>query len=300
MDTKHFELLFRPTWFCSAILAHTWDVLNTSERIILMIYLIKNGSIPDNLKTKALKDSNPIIRMLAVKGSHISEEDDPELFTALQNDESPFVRAAMQADDFFDFARLIPLSHIERLGVIALSKHINAGEFAKFIFDGLQNNLISEKEATKLIIEFVRNPNLHKGLEYEAYDGMDWHTKKENFEAIWNLTTCTPPIVHFIIAEEYPLKTSDNDTIPKKILEQMNQDILEILIWRGCEPLLELIEKNPERFDEEIKKEARRSKETYYKYGKKERSELEELFIELNKLRAEMNERLDALTSQST
>jgi len=267
-----------------------------------MLYLIKNGSIPDNLKVKALKDSNPIIRMLAVKGSHISEKDAPELYTDLKDDESPFVRAAMHACFIIDPEALIPLSHIERLGVIALSEGIYEVEFAKFIFEGLQNNLISENEATQLIVEFVRNPNLHKGIEDKAYDGFDWHTKKETFEAIWNLTTCTPHSVHYIIAAEYPLKTGNNDTIPRKFLKQMSKDTLKILVWRGCEPLLELIEKNPELYDKEIKEEALSFKEIDDKFNKfkKKSRELEELFIELNELRSEINERLDTLSEQIT
>jgi hypothetical protein len=265
--------------------------------------MLHTDGLSDELKNKALSDSNPVIRMLAVKNSHISESDEPELHAKLKSDKSPFVRAAMHARNIlafpYDLNDLRNLSHIERLGAIALSDSISETNFAKFIIEGMKNQLFSEKEAAELVLEFVRNPNLHRGLKIKPSDGMDWHSRKENFEAIWNLTTCTSPMVHIPIAAEYPIVWGDNDTFPNDIFGRMNQEALMEIVWRGYKPLIDKINKNPERFNEEIQKAARDYSELETTLETQERSEeYEEFFKELKELRSEVNERLDAMANQ--
>jgi hypothetical protein len=301
MDTKHFEILLRPTWFCRKLLVEIWNDLNTSERIDLMLHF---GSLPAELKEKALNDSNPVIRMLAAKACDISESSDPELYEKLKADKSPFVRATLYTKGLFpdsfeyELDALIKLSHVERLGAIALSDFISGKPFAKFICEGLQNQSFSEKEAAQLVIEFVRNPKLNRGMERESLDGMHWHTRKGNFDAIWNLTTCTTPKVHLIIALEYPLKFGFSNTIPEEMFERMSKESLRQLVWRGHKPLLKLIEENPEQFDEEINNAAQDFAEIEDKLERQEPSEVDELSMELKEFRDEVNNRLDTIANQ--
>ncbi len=299
MNTKQLELLLRPTRFCAALLAQTWDVLNASQRIDLMLQL---DELSDELKYKALKDSNSVVRMLAVTKTLIEflEDEEPELYAKLINDKSPLVRAAMNADKLSllsdsSFKDLIPLSHFQRLGVIALSDTIGETFFAKFIIEGLRNQHISEDEAAQLITEFVRNPNFHGGLDSEPLDDDVLDAIRRDFEAIWNLTTCTPEEVHYIIAQEYPLKFGFGNTIPSEIFKKMSQYALEMIVLRGCEPLLKDIEKNPEQFDEEIRNTVQHSAELRNRSQSRESSEGEKFLEELKEFRSEINEKLNTI-----
>ena len=299
MDTKHFELLLRPTTFGTFLPTEVWDDLNTLERIDLITFL---DCIPNELVDKALKDSNPVIRMLALSICGISEEHDVDWDQVLEADKFPFISAALHARRFFptppaldDF---IKLNHIQRLGAIALSDCISENHFAKFICEGLQKKLFSEEEAAELLFEFVKNPWLHRELRSGPLNADDWHTKSKDFEAIWNLTTCTPPEVHYAIAAENPFERGLHDSIPRKILDRMSQDALEALAYRGYEPLLKLIKQNPKRYAEKVQEAA----QTYFELQRSneimEPTDSGGLSAKLNKFRSEVNERFDKIENQ--
>lgn len=299
METKHFELLLRPTSFGTFLLTEVWDDLNTLERIDLMTSL---DCIPNELVDKALKDSNPVIRMLALWICGFSEEHDVDWDQVLEADKFPFISAALHARRFFptppaldDFIKLI---HIQRLGAIALSDCISEKHFAKFICEGLQKKLFSEKEAAELVFEFVKNPWLNRELRSGPLNGDDWHTKSKDFEAIWNLTTCTPPEVHYAIAAEYPFEWGLQDTIPRKILDRMSQDALEALAYRGYEPLLKLIKQNPKRYDKKVQEVAQASAELRDNDEIIEPLYSDESIAKLRKFRSEVNERFDKIDNQ--
>lgn len=307
MDTKHFELLLRRTRFGHAILNEAWDGLTVKERIELLLHLIPLGSSPRELITKALNDPSPVVRMLAVKGSCISKQD-PDLYAKVQSDPSPLVRAALALNDgglIFDLKGLLSMPQIERLGVIALSDPSIDGEnFAQFIVDNLQNKAISESEAAELVDEFVRNPHAIFEVEAEPIDikdGIEWYSRNKGFTDIWNLTTCTPFPVHRAVAWKYPLYTGDGDTIPDEMLGRMSVQALEALVFRGHKPLLDRLEKNPEQFDERVRKAieaAAIGEDGTGKGGTRPESEIGELREELNELRTEMRELFQALRNQ--
>lgn len=298
MDTKHFELLLRQTRFSKALLVEIWDGMTLMERIDLLLYLGQFGSAPKELLKKAVEDSNPVIRMLAVKSSYISERDEPELYSKLRADKSLFVKAALSDTEIFTYAEdTPPLSHMERLGIIALSTVISEEFFANYITEGLQGNKISEDEAAELVTEVVRNPKFIRGLDREPTDGLDWYSIRKDFEAIWNLTTCTPIKVHHVIAWEYPLKISDIDFVPDALLDRMSQHALEAVAFRQHIPLLIRIKNNPDQFDKKILDAAHNGAE----FDQKDRGtsfDIDTLHNEFSKLRADLQERLDALTQQ--
>jgi hypothetical protein len=300
MDTKHFELLLRRTRFCGAILFEIWDGLTLNERIDLLLHLGQFGSAPKELLKKAVEDSNPVIRMLAVKSGYISEGYEPELYSKLRTDKSPFVKAALNDTGFFTNTEdEPPLSHMERLGIIALSTVISEESFANYITEGLESKKISEDEAAELVTEFVRNPNYIKSLYREPMDGLDHYTIHKEFEAIWNLTTCTPIKVHSVIAWEYPLEISDVDFVPDELLDRMSQYALEAVAFRQHIPLLKRIEENPDQFDKKILDAAHNGAEFDQK-DRKTSSGIDELRNEFSEFRAELQERLDALTQLIT
>lgn len=300
VNKEHIELFFRPTVFSQTILAEIWDALSLLERINLLLCLRgSSGLMVKELRIKTLKDPSPVVRMLAVKCTYISEDDEPELYAGLKADPSALVRAAVTQQHisyFITAENLGPLSHIERLGLIALSDSLNEEDFAQFIVDGLRNQTLPEEEAAELVCEFVRNPNLSAGFDREPADGLDWYSMQKDFEAIWDLTTCTPPRVHQAIAWEYPLEVCDN-SISDEMLNRMNESVIEALVWCRYRPLLKLLESTPERFSDKIKKAAQQSANKN-KIKKNAHSELDILREELNKLRAEMGERLDTLFRQ--
>jgi hypothetical protein len=259
MDIKHFELLLRKTSFCNLLLCQTWENLNTIERIELLLHLTKeNLVISKDLLVKAIEDKNPVVRMLTVKCSHISEDDDPELYAKIKSDQSS-VKAALHDDYLPDEEELFQLTHIERLGVIALAKHISGETFTKIIINGIRTQSISEDEARELVVEFVRNPNIIGDLKYEPMDGLDWYTQRKEFESIWRLTTCTSPKVHNVVAWEYPLVLGEDNTFPDDMLDSMSNTALTALVWRRYAPLLKRISEFPERFDSKIHDEVKKS-----------------------------------------
>lgn len=300
MDKKHFELLYRATPFCRALLSESWDKLSTTERISLLLHFNDDSmSIPEDLFKKAINDSSPIVRMLAVKGYYVSEQDDPELYEKIKSDESPFVRAALKGGSFIlDFEEIKSLSHIEKLGFIALSDSVSEESFAEFIIDGLDNQTLSEEETAELIIEFIRNPNSTKGFDREPYDGLDWYTITKGFEAIWNLTTCTPQKVHNVIAWEYPLTICQHDTISDDTLTRMSERALEALAFRQFKPLLLQIEKNPEQFSKKVIDSAQNGSEIREPIQEKINSEIDELHEEFTSFQKEMFDRIDDLSQQ--
>lgn len=308
MDTRHFELLLRRTTFGHALLNEVWNGLTVKERIELLLHLVHLGAAPPELMTKALNDQNPVVRMLAVKGSHMSKQETPDLYAKVQSDPSPLVRAALALNDggfIFDLKELLSMPQIERLGVIALSEpSIDDEQFAKFVIDSLQDKVLSEPEAAELVYEFVRNPHTIFGVKTEPIDikdGLEWYSKNKGFTDIWNLTTCTPFPVHRAVAWEYPLYTGDGDTIPDEMFGRMSVKAIEALVFRGHKPLLDRLEKTPEQFDERIrnaiKAEAignggpRRSRALC-------RSDIEEIREDLNQLRTEVRELFEALKKQ--
>lgn len=300
MDKKHFELLYRATPFCRALLSEAWDDLGTTERISLLLHFDQaSSSISEELFKKAIDESSAIIRMLAVKNYYVSEQDDPDLYKKILSDESPFVRAAIKGGSFFiDFEEIKQLSHIEKLGFLALTDFISEESFGEFIVDGLDNKTLSEDEAAELVIEVVRNPRLTQHLDREPMDGLDWYTINKNFEAIWNLTTCTHKRVHGVIAWEYPLNTTDYDTIPDEMLDRMSDYALEALAYRQHKPLLQQIEKNPKKFSEEVVKSAQSGNELGVSSKTKAYSEIDELRQELTTFQKEVFDRIDDLSQQ--
>lgn len=307
MDTKHFELLLRRTPLCQALLSDAWEGLNTGQRIDLLLHLVgPSAAMPADLLAKAITDPNAVVRMLAAKGSYISERDDPDLYARLMNDPSPFVRAAMKGDKLFiDKSDLSSLTdHVERLGVIALADFVSDEAFAAFISEGLAQKTLSEEEAAELVIEFVRNPNNISGIEKEPVDGLDWYSITKGFEAMWSLTTSTPLKVHHIIAWEYPLRTGDgpalSHTIPDEMLDRMSTHALEALAHRQYEPLLKKLKETPDKYDEKVHEAARLEAEFGGSKKSHGRSEIASLREELEEFRVEVRERVDELAQQIT
>jgi hypothetical protein len=303
MDTKRLELLLRNTIFSQALLTEIWDSWTSEERLELLL-LFRLRGLPERLAEKALNDPNPVVRMLAVKCSVISEERKPELHARLLNDPSPLVRAAIKSDKFsVDTKYLASLSQVERLGVIALADYFNEEAFAEYISHGLSSGTLSEDEAAVLVLEFVRNPNLTALVENEPLDGLDWYSTCKSFDAIWNLTTCTSAKVHRDIAWYYPLKTGDH-TISNEIMERMSGEALKALAFRQHGPLLNMLKDSPEKFDKEIHQSeefglqsiSSRSKNDY---GQSEaalaRNELEEFREEVRESLGNLAQRLDSL-----
>ncbi len=304
MDTNHFEILLRETSFGDKMLASLWDALDTGRRIDLLLHVHKRRSgVPREILEKAIIDANALVRMLAVKGSYIRKEDTPELYAQLENDTSPFVRAAMRSRKFvLDISDLEPLSHDERLGLIALADVLSEEAFAKFISEGVKNETLSEHDAAELVLEFVRNPAMSRIITRKPQDGLDWYGLNRDFEAIWNLTTCTPWPVHLVIAREYPLRTGENPdwdhALPDGMIEKMSKEALKALACRQYRPLLKKLKEAPEKFDKEI--------HDYAGYGaednveRKADSDLAMLRREFDEFRTEMREALEALTKQIT
>lgn len=294
MDSKDWEFLFRKTTFCRALLSEAWDALNGGQRIELLLQLgAQSVVLPETLQSKAFADPNPVVRMLAVKYSYIVKGDSPGLDTKLMGDVSPFVRAVMKAETVVDSDVLKPLDHIERLGVIALTDTVDDTSFAEFIVESLKNHSISEHEADELVTEFVHNPNLVRIVERKVDDGLDWYMIKKNFEAIWQLTTCTPPVVHREIAWKYPLFTGSRDTISDELLDHMSKLTLGALAFRQHKPLLKRLQTYPERFGEDI----HRSAEEGARYG----TELPEpvaLQTRLDEFHAEMRETIEKFRAE--
>ena len=255
---KNFELFFRQTTFSEMLLVEIWDGLSLMERIELLIYFVESGRfLNDELKIKALSDSNPVGRMLAVQCSNICQDKKPDLYSRLKEDPSALVRAVATAGvgSFFVIPDVFKSwNHIERLTHIALSDSFSGESLAEFIISGLQSQSLLEKEAAELVCEFVQNPKLTKGLGREPVDGLDWYSIGKEFKAIWNLTTCTPWFVHSSIARKYPLEIGDN-FIPVETINRMKEGAIKNLIWRQYKPLLKLIEKNPKQFSEGVLKE---------------------------------------------
>jgi hypothetical protein len=303
MDMKYLEFLLRETIFCRTVLSESWDTLSGSERIELLLHLwAHDSSILDDLASKACADRNPVIRMLAAKCSYISKQESPELYAKLMSDDSPLVRAAMKGRRLSVRRReLEPLSHLERLGVIALAEGIDEVSFAEFIEESLRDHTLSEDEAAVLMIEFVRNPNVVRSIEREPLDGMDWYTMGKQFEAIWRLTTCTPATVHRDLAWEYPLRFGadlSGSTIPDKMLNNMSKTALEALAYRQHKPLLEKLKKSPENFDDAIHRSAQHGGERYEAKKTNAPSEVAVLREDLEALRTEMRESMDALAQR--
>jgi len=254
MDVKHFELLLRRTPFCTSLLSQVWDGLSTLERIDLLLHFIETGTtISEEIMTKAIGDPNPVIRMLTIKCSSISEHDDSGLFEKIKSDSSPLVKVALQEQPLlFDVDKILQFTHIEKLGLIAFSNYISGESFAELIVQGLQNNKISEDEASEIVLEFIRNPKLIENVKREPIDGLDDYTLNKDFAAIWGLTTCTSPRIHNVIAWEYPLSIVDKGTFPDEMLDRMSKNALVALIWRNHAPLFKCISEFPERFDKDI------------------------------------------------
>ncbi len=305
MDKKHFELLLRNTPFSRALVVELWDGLSTFEHINILIQL---NSITKELFKKAFNDVNSVVRMLAVKSFYIDQSEEPELYEKIKSDISPFVQAAIKEKSLeSDFNRLgfeeeiEQLSQLEKLGAVALSDSIIDEEFADFIVKGIENQIISEDEASELVFEFVGNPNCKYGLEIKTRDGLLAYSIQKGFEKMWNLTTCTSHKVHYAIAWRYPLTTGNGGKIPKEILNKMGNQVLETLVYRNYQPLLDLIEKNPKNFDEEIHKAI----ETNSDYSTSTRicdpfrgNDMDLLRVELLRVKEEINDRIDALTQQ--
>lgn len=277
---KRHELFNRQTIFSRTLVAEMWDGLSLLERVDFLLNLVElRQSLMDNeLRSKVLNDPNPVVRMLAVKCNYISEDKEPDLYAQLKADPSAVVRVALLTGFCRD---LKPLSHAERLGVIALSEKLSdIKDFAEFIVNGLQGGqtlneaeagveglrldctgselqrgqTLSEAEAAELVREYVLNPKLAEHLGNEPVDAYDMVTKGKIFEAIWNLTTCTWGKVHSAIAEYYPMRTIDC-SISEAMIERFNDNVLGILVYRQYRPLLELIKNKPERFSKEVKKD---------------------------------------------
>lgn len=306
MDSRYFELFLRRTTFSQTLLAEIWDGLTTKERVEVLLHPTLKNLWPPELAMKAASDSNAAVRMLSVRW--ISEKDDPESYAKLKLDESPLVRAAIAEGRFgllADPEKLLPLSQIERLGVVALSSTFGIGEepFAKFIVDSLQNHALSESEAAELLCEFIRNPRTAFSVERQPLDGMDWHSIRRAFEAIWNLTTCTPIPVHHTIAWEYPLQTGHGDLIPAEMFTRMSVEALSALVFRGHKPLLDQIMKTPESFDEHVREAVEAADIGKDAPSEREaralvRSDLGEARQDVVELRQEMRELFEALKEQ--
>jgi uncharacterized protein YdiU (UPF0061 family) len=121
-----------------------------------------------------------------------------------------------------------------------------------------------------------------------------------NFEAIWNLATCTPAKVHYVIAWYYPVQTGTRAQIPDEMLERMSTDALEALAFRGCEPLLKRLEATPEKFDKWVHDAAARGVEDRVRLARRTQEsgrQLNEFREALDRLRVEMRERFDELAS---
>jgi hypothetical protein len=296
MDEIKFELLLRQTPFCSLILSELWDQLNILEKIeLLNYYSSKSKAVPEQICIKAVQDPNPIVRMLAAKNTYFFfKPENRELHQKLLEDSSLFVTSAMHVNrKLKDFDKL---SQLEKLGVIALSSSIDHEEFANFISNSLQKEMISENDAADLVIEFVRNLRLRPlRLEEGEYfeEGLDWYSNLKQFEAIWNLTTCTPPKVHYVIASEYPLETGQlDDTFSEEMLFNMSEDAIEILVWRQYKPLLALIVKTPERFNNKIHDAVSQTKDTLTSSNPKNKGGTDFL---IKRLSTEIQQRLDDL-----
>jgi hypothetical protein len=307
MDMKYLEFLLRRTSFCRTVLSESWDILGGSERIELLLHLwAQDSGVPEDLPSKACTDPNPVIRMLAAKCSYVSEQEFPELYVKLMNDDSPLVRAAMKGGGLSVRRRdLEPLSHIERLGVIAMAEHIDEESFAEFIEESLKDHSLAEDEAVVLVIEFLRNPNVVRNIESEPLDGMDAYTIRQQFDAVWRLTTSTPPNVHRDLAWEYPLHLGGDlsgptipATIPAEMLNYMSKTALEALAYRQHELLLEKLKTSPEKFDEEIHHSAQYGAERDEATKANAPSEMAALREDLDALRAEIWKSMDALAQR--
>ncbi len=254
---KNLELLYRPTVFSRKLLAEMWDGLSLMERVDLLLDSAKfKGFMGDELHMKALSDSNPVVRMLAAQCSYVSKDEEPDLHAQLKADPSPLVRAVMNgATSFFVTPDVFKRwNHIERLTHIALTDFFSGESFAEFITSGLQSQTLPEKEAAELVCEFVHNPKFSKSLTREPADGIDWYSIGQDFKAVWNLTTCTPWVVHSLIAWEYPLEIGDN-SVTVEMINRTHDGVIKALIWRQYKPLLEFIKNKPKQFSEGVLKE---------------------------------------------
>jgi len=265
MDINIFESIFRGTSFSDELILNMWDDLNTGQRIDFLLTTKEQGkSLSRTVAKKATTDPNPVVRMLGVKLGVISSVEDPDLYSQLSNDPSPLVRGAVKGQFFLasrnDLDKFLSLSHAERLVVIGLEDHLGAPVvlpkiLASFILDGLAAQTVSEEEAADLIMEFVSNPCQIQTTQYTPLDGLDSYAESQQFEAIWNLTTCTPWIVHSSIAYKYPLWRSDQyrrATFPEEMLKRMSIDALQVIADRQYEPLLKILKEEPEAFPDKV------------------------------------------------
>lgn len=291
--------MLRDTPFSRVLVAELWDNLSSLERIDILTQL---GSIPTGLFKKAFNDTSPVVRMLAVKSFYLDQGEEPELYEKIRSDRSPLVQAAIQETEVgLDLEEMGSLSQIEKLGVVALSGSILDESFADFIIKGISNQIISEQEASALVFEFVRNPHCKFAIERESLDGLDNYSLNKGFNDIWNLTTCTSRKVHHAIVWEYSLTTGDGDTIPEEMLNRMSNETLEALVWRNHKPLLDLVKKNPKKFDNKIVGAV----ETNSDYPTStaiidpiKGNDIDLLRVELLRVKEEINERFDLLTQQ--
>jgi len=299
---NYLELLLRQTPFCQMLLATVWDGLDTWRRIDLFLLCRRRRlSLPQDVLQKAACDPNAVVRMLAIRHGHFSNQDNPELYACLKSDTSPLVKAAMKSGSWFmDAKDFEPLSHIERLGAIALADSLTEEAFAKFICDGLKNGTLPELEAAELVGEYVRNPALTENLMGEPEDGLDWYSLTKDFEAIWNLTTCTPWPVHHTIAWEFPLSNKNDPTgeyvLSDKIIDNMSEQALEALAYRQCRPLLKKLQQAPEKFGKKIHDAASSGADLHSR--RKPAPDLTALWQDFDEFRTEIRVALEALKDQ--
>jgi hypothetical protein len=180
------------------------------------------------------------------------------------------------------------VSQLVRLGAIALQEIWLFGQeevFANFLTKGLDDGVLPESEARELVLEWVRNPAFLRRVtepvyyaEEDAY--FDYRLHRE-FETIWKLTLTTPREVHMPILAYYPLYAGDvfESPLPDNVLEGLDSEGLEILVWRGYDLLLERMREAPSQFDGKVHEAARRATELEARVTRQhehdERSELE-------------------------
>jgi hypothetical protein len=271
---QHLSELLKVTPSGIAKLIAAWDGLSTESQIVILTEIQRKNFpryLTEKVYIKAIESKNAYVRYLAARRFTFSSKSQSEeiygknetskmeaIKKRIEEDSNDLVRYCLLEDEtgfssicdeelndpvaFFELPQAARLAKVRYL--------CGCGErIAKLFFHAIDHELkdgtVSEHELSEILLEYVGKPEFREHYKDErlSYDGWGEYQKGKDISALWHLVPKLPIACAYVLVENLPIGAGLQNEVHDDVLKNMDNLLLEQLLWRNDVVLSELRKK---------------------------------------------------------